>query len=79
MYYCNPYASFEKTSNENINGLVRRLYKKGTNFNEISDQEINELQEKINNMSCKMHCIIFLKNPVALEITFRQFFHMIKF
>ena len=35
-------------------GLVRRLYKKGTNFNEISDQEIYELQEKINNMPRKI-------------------------
>ena len=54
VYYCNPYASYQRGSNENINGLVRRLYKKGTNFNEISDQEIYELQEKINNMLCKI-------------------------
>ena len=46
VYYSNPYASYRRVSNENINGLVRRLYKKGTNFNEISDQEIYELQEK---------------------------------
>ena len=42
VYYCNPYASCQKSSNENINGLVRRIYKKGINFNEISDQEIYE-------------------------------------
>ena len=53
-YYCNPYASYQRGSNENINELVRRLYKKGTNFNEISDQEIYELQEKINNMPRKL-------------------------
>ena len=54
VYYCNPYVSYQRGSNENINGLVRRLYKKGTNFNEISDQEIYELQEKINNMPRKI-------------------------
>ena len=42
VYYCNNYASCQRGSNDNINGLVRRLYKKGTNFNEISDQEIYE-------------------------------------
>ena len=54
VYYCNPYASYQRGSNENINGLVRRLYKKGRNFKEISDEEIYELQEKINNMPCKL-------------------------
>ena len=54
VYYRNLYVSYQRRSNENINGLVRRLYKKGTNFNEISDQEINELQEKINNRPCKI-------------------------
>ena len=33
---------------------MRKPYKKTTNFNEISDQEIYELQEKINNMSRKI-------------------------
>ena len=28
VYYCNPYGSYQRVSNENINGLVRRLYKK---------------------------------------------------
>lgn len=40
--------------NEDANGLVRSWYKKGTNFNEVSDQEIYELQEGINNMPRKI-------------------------
>ena len=54
MYFCEPYTSYQRDSNKNINGLVRRLYKKGSHFNEISDQEIYDLQEKINNMPCKI-------------------------
>ena len=54
VYYCEPYASYQRESNENTNGLVRSWYKKGTNFNEVSDQEIYELQEGINNMQCKI-------------------------
>ena len=53
-YYCEPYASYQRGSNENVNGLVRRWFKKGTNFNEVSDEEIYKLQEDINNMSRKI-------------------------
>ena len=28
VYYCSHYALYQRVSNENINGLVRRLYKK---------------------------------------------------
>uniref|UniRef100_UPI0038737C87 IS30 family transposase n=1 Tax=Malacoplasma iowae TaxID=2116 RepID=UPI0038737C87 len=28
VYYCQPYSSFQRGSNENINGIVRRWYKK---------------------------------------------------
>lgn len=54
VYFCEPYASYQRGTNENINGLIRRKYKKGTNFNLISDQELNELQDTINNMPRKM-------------------------
>ena len=50
MYFCEPYASYQRGSNENLNGLVRRMYKKKTNFNEITDEDIYNLQERINNM-----------------------------
>ena len=54
IYYCEPYASYQKGSNEHINGIVRRFYKKGTDFTIISDSEIALVQNKINNMSREM-------------------------
>ena len=54
VYFYEPYASYQRGSNENLNGLVRRMYKKKTNFNEITDEDIYNLQEKINNMSRQM-------------------------
>ncbi|WPB54512.1 IS30 family transposase [Mycoplasmopsis verecunda] len=50
VYKANPYASFQKGSIENFNGIVRRFYKKGKNFNLVSDDEIKETQDKINSM-----------------------------
>ncbi|WP_369810259.1 IS30 family transposase [Mycoplasma seminis] len=50
IYRADPYASFQKGGNENFNGLVRRFFPKGTNFNNISEEEILAVQNEINNM-----------------------------
>ena len=39
-YFCEPYASYQRGSNEHVNGLIRRLYKKGTDFTTITDDNI---------------------------------------
>ena len=36
-YFCKPYASYEKGTVGNINGLIRRFFPKGTNFDTITD------------------------------------------
>lgn len=50
IFFCEPYASYQRGSNENANGLIRRHWKKGTDFSLVSDDEINWIQETINNM-----------------------------
>ena len=54
VYFYKPYASYQRGSNENLNGMIQRTYKKGTNFNEITDEQISNLQEEINNMPRQM-------------------------
>lgn len=54
VYYCQPYSSFQRGTNENINGLIRRWYKKGTNFSLISEDKIKHLEWVINNMPRKI-------------------------
>ena len=39
---------------ENINGLIRRFLPKGTNFDNIADEEIQRIENRINNMSMKI-------------------------
>ncbi|GAA5414408.1 IS30 family transposase [Ureaplasma ceti] len=54
VYYCEPFASYQKGSNENINGLIRRFYKKGTSFNDVTDEELLAMQNQINLMDREM-------------------------
>lgn len=48
IYYCHPYSSYERGSNENTNKMVRRWYPKGKSFMMTSKDEIAELERWIN-------------------------------
>ena len=50
VYYCEPYASYQRGSNEHINGIIRRFLKKGTDLSNLSNEEILDTQNKINQM-----------------------------
>ena len=52
-YQCDAYCSWQKGGVENENGLVRRVYPKGTDFSLITDYDIHVLQEKLNNQPRK--------------------------
>lgn len=54
-YFAHPYHSWERGSNENLNGLVRQYFKKGSNFENITDQRILEIENKLNNRPRKRH------------------------
>lgn len=48
-YFCNPYHSWEKGTVENTNGLIRRFFPKKTDFGKISDSQIKEIEDWLNN------------------------------
>ena len=49
IYYCHPYSSYERGSNENQNRLVRRHYPKGTDFDKaLSKKKVKKIEEWIN-------------------------------
>lgn len=48
-FFCAPYHSWEKGSVEQVNGLIRRYFPKGTDFNLISAAEINRIEKRLNN------------------------------
>ena len=48
LFYCHPYRSSERGSNENANKFIRRFYKKGTSFNRASSSDVKHIQAFIN-------------------------------
>jgi len=54
IYYCHPYSSWERGSNENQNGLIRRHHPNGTNFSRVTNKEIARTEEWINHYPREM-------------------------
>lgn len=48
IYYCHPYCSSERGSNENQNAFIRRFIPKGTSIDQYSSAYIKKVQDYIN-------------------------------
>lgn len=47
-YFARPYHSWERGSNENLNGLIRQYFKKSTDFSTITKEQVKAVEEKLN-------------------------------
>ena len=64
IYFAHPYSSWERGTNENTNGLIRRYLPKGTDFNKIDEKILLNIQRKLNNRPRK---IISYKTPKEMK------------
>lgn len=48
VYFAHPYHSWERGTNENTNGLIRRLFPKGSSFGEFGVAELSEIERFLN-------------------------------
>ena len=55
LYYCHPYSSWERGTNEVTNKMVRRKVPKGTNFDDKTDEEIEQIERWINGYPRRIH------------------------
>lgn len=53
-YFARPYASYERGSIENLNGLVRQYIPKGTDFNTVEEYTVKWIEERLNNRPRKV-------------------------
>lgn len=49
LYYCHPYSSWERGTNERINREIRRLIPKGSDLSKYSASDIKAVEEWVNN------------------------------
>ena len=58
VYFADTHAPWQRGSNENVNGLIRFFFPRGTNFNDVTDEEFQRVVSLINNRPRK--CLGFL-------------------
>jgi len=54
VYFAHPYSSWERGTNENTNGLIRRFLPKQTDFNNIPEEKLKYIQDSLNNRPRKI-------------------------
>lgn len=63
FYFANPYQSWQRGLNEHTNGLIREYFPKKTEFKNITDEQIVEVQNRLNTRPRK---ILNYKTPAEV-------------
>jgi len=63
VYFAKPYASWERGTNENTNGLLRRFFPKGTDFLKVTESELANVINMLNHRPRK-----YLNYRTAFEV-----------
>ncbi len=73
-FFARPYHSWERGCNENYNRLLRQYLPKKTDFNEITNQQLLDIQNKLNNRERKrlgyISPISYLKKHSLTKVAF---------
>jgi IS30 family transposase len=70
-FFAHPYHSWERGSNENLNGLIRQYFTKGSDFTEITNKRVKEIETILNNRPRKRYNY---ENPIFVmnQLLFNQ-------
>lgn len=49
FYFADPYSSWQRGSNENLNGLIRQYFPKKTNFETLTHYDVKRVEKELNN------------------------------
>ena len=54
VYFAHPYSSWERGLNDNTNGLLRQYFPKGTDFKQVSQDQVDQAISKLNGRPRKL-------------------------
>lgn len=63
FYFADPYSSWQRGSNENLNGLIRQYFPKKTNFDTIYKEDVKKVENQLNKRPRKR---FGFKTPIQL-------------
>lgn len=69
LFFCHPYASWQKGGVENTNLLIRRWIPKGANIDDWNDEEITKIEHWLNTLPRK---ILNFKTPLEIMLEHDQ-------
>jgi IS30 family transposase len=72
VYFADPYAPWQRGSNENTNGLLREYFPKGTDLAAITDRDIQAAVNQLNDRPRKRHGFRTPNEVLAEILTQRQ-------
>ncbi len=64
VYFAHPYSSWERGTNENTNGLIRRFLPKGTDFNDVTVEQLQIIENRLNNRPRK---VLGFRTPLEMK------------
>jgi IS30 family transposase len=73
VYFAHPQSACERGSNENANGVVRQYFPKGTNFSNLTNEDIIRVEMRLNHRPRKClgfsspYMVFFQEMRVALD------------
>ena len=54
LLYADPYSSYQRGTNENRNGRIRRYLPKRTSFDDLTDEDLQAIVDEINDTPMKV-------------------------
>ncbi|UFS68870.1 IS30 family transposase [Geomonas sp. RF6] len=68
VYFADPYASWQRGTNENTNGILRHYFPKGFDFRTLSEEEIQQVVKQVNDRPRK--CLGYRTPAEVLRASF---------